>query len=338
LLKRQTQVESDDEGSDEDRIAEELLENPGEAIEKLRREVKGEEDEETEEKGLFSMKFMKNAEKKKIDRHQQMLDELEEELEGEKQIETSGRMKFQAKPESRAFEEALESSEEEEVQNNKLIKVQQPTKKRKTMEIENPWLEKIEENEKRKTKHQKKSNEDDESEAKIITKESSDESSQDEEEETKEDDVFKNKMKKEAFAGDDLDLEFKIAKQKAIDEEINLPDLDTKIQVGWGTWTGKGTNSTLKVKRMNEKMEEVKEELRESKREERKDSNLSNVIIRSTAALPSQYLADTKDFKFDYEKRIYDNQVAHPLGLEWNTVSEFPFFLILLPSIWDIKQ
>jgi U3 small nucleolar RNA-associated protein 14 len=325
-LRKQTQVESDDEGSDEDRIADELLENPGEAIGKLRKEVEGEDQEIQEEKGLFSMKFMKNAEKKKVERHQQMLDELEVELEGEREIET-GRMKFQAKPESRAFEDALESSDEED-QNNKLIKVQQPSKKRKTMEEENPWLEKIEENEKRMTKHQKKSNEDDESEAKIVTKESSDESSQNESEEEKEDDVFKNKMKKEAFAGDDLDLQFKIAKQKAIDEEINLPELDSKIQVGWGTWAGKGTNSTLKVKRMNEKMEEVKEELREIKREERTDSNLSNVIIRSTAALPNQYLADTKNFKFEYEKRIYDNQVAHPLGLEWNTVMKKSFLIL----------
>eukprot|EP01080_Neovahlkampfia_damariscottae_P009532 gene9532-1738_t len=324
LLRKQTQTNSESEDSDEDELVDELLENGEETIEKLRKDLNESDEENKDEKGLFQMQFMKNAERKKLDRHQQLLDELQEEFIEEKKDET-GRRSFKAKAGLEEFPESSSEEEQEEKQvekEKKLIKVQQPTKKRKQeIDTENPWLERIEENENRKTKYQKRADEDVESEVKVNLKESDDESesSDDENESENEDDVFNKKIKKEAFAGDDLELEFKLAKQKAIDEEINLPGLDSKVQPGWGSWTGKGTNSEVKMKRIEKKIHQVKEELRDNKKKERKDTKISNVIIRSTAAVPSQYLADTKDFKFDYEKRIHDNQIAHPLGLEWNT-------------------
>jgi hypothetical protein len=132
---------------------------------------------------------------------------------------------------------------------------------------------------------------------------------------------FQNEIKEKAFAGDNVGLEFQTAKNLNMNEEINLPELDSTLynKQGWGTWGGKGTNSVAKAKQMQHKIEKVKKEMIQSKAKTREDNHLGNVIIRETAGIPKQYLRSTVGLK-DYEVKIYDNQMAHPIGVEWNTL------------------
>jgi hypothetical protein len=75
------------------------------------------------------------------------------------------------------------------------------------------------------------------------------------------------------------------------------------------------------MKRREAQIQQVKEQLRELKKEERPDKNLDRVIIRQTAKVPDEFL--NTSVKHATNQKIIDNQISHPLGLEWNTYQGF---------------
>lgn len=130
---------------------------------------------------------------------------------------------------------------------------------------------------------------------------------------------FVQEVKKQAFAEDDIELEFGTEKQRTIDMEIDLPDLDTAIKPGWGDWAGKGTEFKEKHEKRLQEVDKIKDRLRKEKSAERPDRHKAHVIIRETAALPQKYLNTRLPIAKDSVRKIYDTAQAHPIGHEWNS-------------------
>jgi len=130
---------------------------------------------------------------------------------------------------------------------------------------------------------------------------------------------FEKKVKQEAFAGDDLELEFAEEKDKVIDEEINMPDLSTTFKPGWGSWAGFGREKQVKkdMEKKQRQIARITKKFREEKVGERADTDLNHVIIRETAKVPEKFLIPVAN---EVEAAIVDSAFAHPIGLEWNTV------------------
>lgn len=146
-------------------------------------------------------------------------------------------------------------------------------------------------------------------------------------------DEYLNEIKKEAFIGDQVELEFQLAKERVIEEEIELPDLESKMKIGWDQWTGKGIEKNKKIEKIQENIKNIKKEMIEEKKKERKDKDMNHVIIRETLIVPKEYIVQEK--MKDFEKKIYDNQMSHPIGLEWNTFKGHKEFIE--PRI-DVKK
>src|SRR5690606_34719520 len=80
-------------------------------------------------------------------------------------------------------------------------------------------------------------------------------------------------------------------------------------------------NTERNMKRREAQIQQVREELRELKKEERPDKDLDRVIIRQTAKVPDEFL--NTSVRHVTNQKIIDNQISHPLGLEWNTYNGF---------------
>lgn len=207
--------------------------------------------------------------------------------------------------------------------NNKLVPASNMKKRKRverTASRANPWLTtEDQEKDTRMSKKQRKDKSADDSEIRVQLNV---EHIQQENDQKQQENEFLQQVKKQAFAGDDLELEFKQAKEKVLDEEIDLPDLQSAQLPGWGTWAGKGTNYKDNMAKQQERLDKIKQDLREEKASERPDKEKHHVIIRSSAAVPDKYLNARVNVN-DTQRKIYDNTVAHPLGMEWNSVTGF---------------
>jgi hypothetical protein len=176
----------------------------------------------------------------------------------------------------------------------------------------NPWLNlTTDAKESRLSKKQKKDIEDEETELKVhdlkTTTASTTSSAFDE-------------VKKQAFASDDLSLQFESEKQRAMENEIQLPEMESAVLPGWGNWVGKGTNWKQDVERKKKSIQRIKKKMMDEKVRERVDSDIGHVIIRETAKIPDKYL--NKNVSHDNVlSKIHDRSMTHPLGPEWNSLT-----------------
>ncbi|KAG2389475.1 hypothetical protein C9374_014035 [Naegleria lovaniensis] len=130
---------------------------------------------------------------------------------------------------------------------------------------------------------------------------------------------FEKKVKQEAFAGDDLELQFAEDKEKAINEEIDMPDFSTTFKPGWGSWAGFGREEQVKkdLEKKQRQIARIQKKIRDEQIEQRTDNQINHVIIRETAKVPDKFLIPVSN---QIEAAVVDSAFAHPLGLEWNTL------------------
>lgn len=114
----------------------------------------------------------------------------------------------------------------------------------------------------------------------------------------------------EAFAGDDVTLDFAREKQRAVRAEA--PREESTELPGWGAWGGKG------VRRKPKKPEHVRQ-VPGLDPAQRKDRAMDNVIINERLdKKAAKYKA--KDLPYPYTSAAqYEAAMRQPLGSEWNT-------------------
>jgi U3 small nucleolar RNA-associated protein 14 len=177
----------------------------------------------------------------------------------------------------------------------------------------NPWLNlSNEKKESRMSKRQKKDESNDEGELKVheisATIAAPTSSS-----------IF-DQVKRQAFASDNLSLQFESEKKKAVESEIQLPDMESATLPGWGQWVGKGTNWKKDVERKKKNIERIRKKIIDQKVSERPDNEIGHVIIRETAKVPDKYL--NKNVSHDEVlSKVHDRTLSHPLGPEWNSLT-----------------
>eukprot|EP01028_Stygiella_incarcerata_P002203 TRINITY_DN1414_c0_g2_i1.p1 TRINITY_DN1414_c0_g2~~TRINITY_DN1414_c0_g2_i1.p1 ORF type:complete len:754 (-),score=337.36 TRINITY_DN1414_c0_g2_i1:18-2279(-) len=135
-------------------------------------------------------------------------------------------------------------------------------------------------------------------------------------------DAEKEKVIREAFAGDDVMAAFAEEKNAEIDESV--PQKEDTFLPGWGSWTGDGVFGEKKrlEKRRREANQRRKEEILAAKKG-RKDSDLAHVIINEKRVKESaKYYSDAVPFPFLSGKQ-YESTISRPLGKDWNTETAF---------------
>ena len=112
----------------------------------------------------------------------------------------------------------------------------------------------------------------------------------------------------EAFAGDDVALDF--AREKRAAAEADAPKEEDTSLPGWGSWGGKGARPTKKVPKERKAGLDPKM---------RQDSAMDNVIINERRdKKAAKYKA--KDLPYPYTSAAqYEAAMRLPLGSEWNT-------------------
>jgi len=148
-----------------------------------------------------------------------------------------------------------------------------------------------------------------------------------------EDDVnamFQQSIKRSAFSKDNIHLQFDAMKAKAIDEDANLPSLESKALPGWGDWVGAGERYTKAKEEREEKIEKELNSLRDQAATKRMDADLDNVILRASGiTVDDKYrkkmnMASRKDgYMTRTHSKMNDANMAMPLGPEWNTYKSF---------------
>ncbi len=129
-----------------------------------------------------------------------------------------------------------------------------------------------------------------------------------------------DEVKRQAFASDDLSLQFETEKRMAMESEVQLPEMESSVLPGWGQWVGKGTNWKQDVEKKKKSIQRIKKKLLEEKVRERVDSDIGHVIIRETAKIPDKYL--NKNVAQDkIMATVHDRGMSHPLGPEWNSLT-----------------
>jgi len=117
---------------------------------------------------------------------------------------------------------------------------------------------------------------------------------------------------RELFAGDDVEAEFEAEKKATIDEEDEKM-IDNTLP-GWGNWVGDGLSKREQKRnkgRFLTKQEGIKPQ-------DRKDAKLKNVIINQKRLKKTVgYLASTLPFPFT-TKAEYERSIRMPIGQEWN--------------------
>ena len=131
-----------------------------------------------------------------------------------------------------------------------------------------------------------------------------------------EEDGINAKLISEAFANDDVIVEFEKDKEAHASEEAPK-DVDNFLP-GWGSWHGPGGDTNLEaVKKKREKFI-----IKASKRE-RKDAKLGNVIISEKANASIQRL-QVKQLPRDLKSvPEFESLISTPIGRTWNTQLSF---------------
>lgn len=135
-----------------------------------------------------------------------------------------------------------------------------------------------------------------------------------EEDEAVEDPAVENheELIRQLFAGDEVEEDFE-AEKKATVEEEDEKVLDNTLP-GWGNWVGEGISKREQKRnkgRFLSKQEGIKPQ-------DRKDAKLKHVIINHKRLKKSVgYLASTLPFPFQ-TKAEYERSIRMPIGQEWN--------------------
>ncbi|KAF2400692.1 Utp14-domain-containing protein [Trichodelitschia bisporula] len=120
-----------------------------------------------------------------------------------------------------------------------------------------------------------------------------------------------------AFAGDDVEADFEAEKEAAIADEGDKVIDDTLP--GWGNWVGEGVSRREKAKHKGRVVRTEKGIAREN----RKDAKLKNVIIsHKRVKKNSGYLASTLPFPFT-NRAEYERSIRMPIGPDWNVKETF---------------
>lgn len=115
----------------------------------------------------------------------------------------------------------------------------------------------------------------------------------------------------EAFAGDDVALEF--AREKRAVAQADAPKVEDMTLPGWGSWGGKG------ARRKTKKQPHLIKKTPGLDPSKRKDFGMENVILNERLdKKASKYKA--KDLPYPYTSAAqYEAAMRTPLGAEWNT-------------------
>ncbi|KAF2493530.1 Utp14-domain-containing protein [Lophium mytilinum] len=119
------------------------------------------------------------------------------------------------------------------------------------------------------------------------------------------------------FAGDDVDAQFAEEKKAAIvDEDDKIVD---NTLPGWGNWVGEGVNARQQARNKGRWLTKQAG----IKAKDRKDAKLERVIINEKRVKKtSKYLAPILPHPFE-SKAQYERSLRMPLGPEWSTKSVF---------------
>jgi U3 small nucleolar RNA-associated protein 14 len=133
-------------------------------------------------------------------------------------------------------------------------------------------------------------------------------------EEAENQDVSHDNLLAEAFADDDVVDEFE-EKKRRIEGEENPIEEETDITLmGWGSWTGPGTEEMTEKKkqRMTRKPKD---------KPKRKDGRLAHVIIRENLENPIEKLQPT-EIPFPFTRaEDYEALIRQPIGRDWNPIT-----------------
>jgi U3 small nucleolar RNA-associated protein 14 len=124
--------------------------------------------------------------------------------------------------------------------------------------------------------------------------------------------ISQTEILRRAFAGDDVEDDFEKEKQGVVaDEDEQIID---NTMAGWGSWVGEGV-SKRELKRAKGKVLSKQEGI---KPENRKDARLKNVIINHKRVRKNvDYLASTLPFPYN-SRAEYERSIRMPIGTEWN--------------------
>jgi len=135
---------------------------------------------------------------------------------------------------------------------------------------------------------------------------------QEDEVEDNRDEISQAEIIRRAFAGDDVEAEFEAEKKATIAEEEDKI-IDNTLP-GWGNWVGEGISKREQKRnkgRFLAKQEGIKPQYR-------KDAKLKHVIINQKRLKKNVgYLASTLPFPFT-NRVEYERSIRMPIGAEWN--------------------
>lgn len=122
---------------------------------------------------------------------------------------------------------------------------------------------------------------------------------------------------KQLFAGDDVEEAFEAEKKATIEDEDDKI-IDNTLP-GWGTWVGEGLSA--KQQKRNKGRFLTKQE--GIKPQDRRDAKLKNVIINQKRLKKNVgYLASSLPFPFQ-TRAEYERSIRMPMGQEWNVKSVY---------------
>ncbi|EED16750.1 small nucleolar ribonucleoprotein complex subunit Utp14, putative [Talaromyces stipitatus ATCC 10500] len=121
---------------------------------------------------------------------------------------------------------------------------------------------------------------------------------------------------KRAFAGDDVVEDFEREKQETIEEEGDKV-IDNTLP-GWGSWTGAGIS-----KKQQKRQKKFLTKVEGIKPEQRKDARLGHVIINEKRVKKNvKYMATQLPHPFE-NRQQYERSLRQPIGPEWSTSDTF---------------
>jgi U3 small nucleolar RNA-associated protein 14 len=128
-----------------------------------------------------------------------------------------------------------------------------------------------------------------------------------------------------AFAGPDLEEDFRSFKESSIDRELGIEEQRKKIissvKAGWGDWSGPGSTgvSDKIIKKRDRLMRKVDEEA-DKKRANRNDKKMMNVMI-SDKRVKTAAKFKISEIPHPFTSREeYERSLQMPLGGEWNAL------------------
>eukprot|EP01125_Pyxidicula_operculata_P005252 TRINITY_DN1893_c5_g1_i1.p1 TRINITY_DN1893_c5_g1~~TRINITY_DN1893_c5_g1_i1.p1 ORF type:complete len:910 (-),score=342.99 TRINITY_DN1893_c5_g1_i1:21-2588(-) len=119
-----------------------------------------------------------------------------------------------------------------------------------------------------------------------------------------------------AFENDDIQSEFDLEKQRAIERDMPKQKLDLTMP-GWGGWAGEGLE--WKPNKRDKKKIEMRKMKEEELKAKRRDAKLAHVIVNEKMDKKSQYLTLEKVPHPFKSREAYERSLRNPLGKEWNT-------------------